>query len=222
LQEPLRKIQQFGDLLKTEHAAALGDELVYLDRMQAAAARMSTLIRDLLSYARISGRAEIREPVSLNQIVARVLLDLELVIEETRAQIQVDHLPTITGDGSQLSQLFGNLLGNALKFRRAGVAPLIEVRAQLVSLIDLPPSVKPIRSADFYHQLTVLDNGIGFEAQYSQRIFEAFQRLHRKHEYAGTGIGLSISERVVISHGGAITASSQPGQGATFTIYLPV
>ncbi|MBO0953136.1 PAS domain-containing sensor histidine kinase [Fibrella forsythiae] len=221
LQEPLRKIQQFGDLLKTEHAAALGSELVYLDRMQAAAARMSTLIRDLLSYARISTRVEIREPVSLSQLVAHVLTDLELVIEETQAQIQVDHLPTIIGDGSQLSQLFGNLLGNALKFRRPGVAPLIEIKAQLVSLADLPLSVKPIRSADFYHQLRVMDNGIGFEPQYSQRIFEAFQRLHRKHEYAGTGIGLSISERVVTSHGGVITASSEPGQGATFTIYLP-
>ena len=221
LQEPLRKIQQFGDLLKTEHAAASGSESVYLDRMQDAAVRMSTLIRDLLSYSQITAETEIREPVSLNQVVEQVLSDLELVINESQARIKVSFLPTIIGDASQLGQLFQNLLSNALKFRRPGIAPLIEVKASIVSATDLPDEAKPIRAVPFYHCIVVSDNGIGFDPQYNRRIFEAFQRLHRKHEYAGTGLGLSITEQVVSNHGGSITASSQPGQGATFSVYLP-
>ncbi|NID11775.1 PAS domain-containing protein [Fibrivirga algicola] len=222
LQEPLRKIQQFGDLLSTEYAAALGSQGVYLERMQAAASRMSNLIQDLLSYSRITAQSAVRQPVSLHQVVDQVLTDLELVIEETNARISVGSLPTVTGDATQLVQLFQNLLSNALKFRQPATTPFIQLRAQLVPHADLPVTVKPVRPADWYHQLDVVDNGIGFEPQYAQRIFEAFQRLHRKHEYAGTGIGLSICERVVTSHGGAITASSQPGHGATFTVYLPV
>ncbi len=222
LQEPLRKIQQFGDLLKTEHVAGLGDAAVYVDRMQGAANRMSILIADLLSYARISAQGEIREPVLLDHVVSQVVTDLELLIEETSAQINVDSLPMVIGDASQLGQLFQNLLNNALKFRRVDLAPLIRIQASLIDQADLPATVKPIRSAPSYHRLDVIDNGIGFDPQYTPRIFEAFRRLHRKHEYAGTGIGLSISERVATSHGGAITASSQPGQGATFSVYLPV
>lgn len=222
LQEPLRKIQQFSDILKTEHAAALGNELVYLERMQEAAGRMSNLIRDLLSYSQISAHTVLKEPISLQQVVNQVLIDLELLIEETGAQITVDSLPSVIGDASQLTHLFQNLLSNALKFRRPGIAPVIRLQARLVLHADLPVGVKPVQLTHSYHQLDVVDNGIGFENQYAQRIFGAFQRLHRKHEYAGTGIGLSISERVVASHGGAITASSQPGQGATFSIYLPI
>ncbi|XAZ81991.1 PAS domain S-box protein (plasmid) [Fibrella sp. ES10-3-2-2] len=223
LQEPLRKIQQFGDLLRTEHAVALGEEVVYLERMQSAAQRMSSLIQDLLRYSRISGQsAASQAPVLLQQVVAQVLTDLELVIEETGAQISVDPLPTLIGDPSQLAHLFQNLFSNALKFRRPGIAPVISLQARLIGQADLPIHVKPGKLTQFYHQLEVVDNGIGFEPQYGQRIFGAFQRLHRKNEYAGTGIGLSISERVVTSHGGAITATSQLGQGATFSIYWPV
>lgn len=222
LQEPLRKIQQFGNLLKTEHAAKLGDEQIYLDRMQAAAERMSSLIRDLLSYSHITARTEVREPVSLDQVVRQVLTDLELVIQEKNAQIYVDLLPTIIGDASQLGQLFQNLVSNALKFHRPGAHPVVTVRAQHILHADLPEDVVPIHQTPLYHLIEVADNGIGFDPQYTGRIFEAFQRLHRRHEYSGTGIGLSISERVVTSHGGAIKATSQPGQGATFSVYLPV
>ncbi|MEZ0539780.1 PAS domain-containing sensor histidine kinase [Fibrella arboris] len=222
LQEPLRKIQQFGNLLKLEHSAALGDELVYLDRMQVAAERMSTLIHDLLSYSRISAQSEVREAVSLNHIIEQVMTDLELIIQETKAQIKIGALPTIIGDASQLGQLFQNLLSNALKFHRPGVSPIVDVSAHIIAYTDLPEHIKPIKATQLYHQIEVSDNGIGFEPQYAERIFEVFQRLHRKHEYAGTGIGLSISERVVTNHGGAISATGQLGQGATFTIYLPV
>lgn len=222
LQEPLRKIQQFGDLIKTDHALVSGDALTYVDRMQSAARRMSALIKDLLSFSQLAHRQEVWLPVSLNKVMEEVLADLELIIQETGAQVTVEPLPTVVGDPLQLGQLMQNLLSNALKFQRPGVAPLIEVKAQLVLPTQLPPSVKPIRSAQFYHHLDVRDNGIGFDEQYVERIFQVFQRLHRKHEYAGTGIGLSICERVVTNHGGALTATSQPGQGAVFSVYLPI
>lgn len=221
LQEPLRKIQQFGDLLKTRYTESAGEELVYVERMQTAAARMSTLIRDLLSYSRISTHQDNNTPVSLQQIVATVLNTLELTIQKTGAQIQVESLPTLSGDASQLGQLFQNLISNALKFRRPNTVPLIEVRAQLVAATDLPTSVKPSRVALQYYRIEVADNGVGFDTKYLNRIFQVFQRLHGKNEFAGTGIGLAICEKVVTNHGGAITATSQPGQGATFIIYLP-
>ena len=226
LQEPLRKILQFGDLLKARYATSTGEELLYLERMQAAASRMSTLIRDLLSFSRVSTRQVAVRPVPLNQVVNAVLTDLELIIGETGAQINVDSLPTVLGDETQLGQLFQNLLSNALKFRRvdesgALVTPLIRVSTHLVVATDLPPTVKLIRTHPFYHQVDVTDNGIGFDEKYRDRIFQVFQRLHGKNEYAGTGIGLAICEKVAANHGGAITAASQPGQGATFSVYLP-
>ncbi|GAB3789166.1 hypothetical protein GCM10028818_57150 [Spirosoma horti] len=222
LQEPLRKIQQFGDLLKTRYTDSTDETLVYLERMQTAASRMSTLIRDLLEYSRISTQRDQSAPVSLQAIVASVLDTLDWTIQQTGAQLQVGPLPTLTGDASQLGQLFQNLLSNALKFRRADVPPQIQVWAQAVAFVDLPAGVKPGRVAVEYHRIDVQDNGVGFEEKYLDRIFQIFQRLHGKNEYGGTGIGLAICEKVVTNHGGAITANSQPGQGATFTLYLPV
>jgi PAS domain S-box-containing protein len=221
LQEPLRKIQQFGDLLKTRYAGSVGEELVYIERMQSAAKRMSLLIKDLLDFSRISTQRDASGPISLQTVVKDVLSTLELDVEELGAQIRVVPLPTVTGDGSQLGQLFQNLLSNALKFHRPGLAPVIDLEARLLPVDQLPPGVKPSRGAVAYHQIAVIDNGIGFDEKYAERIFQVFQRLHGKSEYAGTGIGLAICEKVVANHGGAITATSQPGQGATFTIYLP-
>ncbi|WP_461126564.1 ATP-binding protein [Spirosoma aerophilum] len=222
LQEPLRKIQQFGDLLKTRYTGSTDEALLYLERMQTAASRMSTLIRDLLEYSRISTQRDQSAPVSLQAIVASVLNTLDWTIQQTGAQVHVGPLPTLTGDASQLGQLFQNLLSNALKFRQADTPPLIQVWAQPVASVDLPAGVKPGRVAVEYQRIDVKDNGIGFEDKYLDRIFQVFQRLHSKNEYAGTGIGLAICEKVVTNHGGAITASSQPGQGATFTLYLPM
>ncbi|MBC3787909.1 PAS domain-containing sensor histidine kinase [Spirosoma utsteinense] len=221
LQEPLRKIQSFGDLLKNQYATGLGEGITYLDRMQSAASRMSTLIRDLLAYSRISTQQEATARVPLTQVVRQAVLDLDLLIGETRAVIRIDPLPTVLGDTSQLGQLFLNLLGNALKFRRTGVPPQVQIQAHHVLPSDLPPSVKPARAAPTYHRIDVTDNGIGFDEQYVDRIFQVFQRLHGRSEYTGTGIGLAICEKVAANHGGAITARSQPGQGATFSIYLP-
>ncbi|GAB4020244.1 PAS domain-containing sensor histidine kinase [Spirosoma koreense] len=221
LQEPLRKIQQFGDLLSSHYSGVGGDAPGYLERMQSAARRMSVLIKDLLELARLTNPRETSQPVALEGVVNGVLTDLEMLLEETEALVEVAPLPMIVGDAGQLGQLFQNLLSNALKFRRPQVAPSIQITYQRLGADSLPPLVKPARMAPTYHQIQVIDNGIGFEAKYVERIFEVFQRLHGKGEYAGTGIGLAICERVVSNHGGAIMAYSQPNQGATFTIYLP-
>ncbi|MDJ1504252.1 PAS domain S-box protein [Xanthocytophaga agilis] len=221
LQEPLRKVQSFGDLLKKQYAHQLGEGVQLLERMQSAAGRMSVLIRDLLSFSRVSSQKDMSESVSLTQVLSTVLTALELRIEETKAIIQADPLPTVFGDASQLEQLFQNLLSNALKFHKKDVAPIVEVRYQQIDSKNLPSSVKVIKHTRYYHQIKVSDNGIGFEEEYAERIFQIFQRLHSRVEYAGTGIGLAICEKVVTNHGGAIIATSQLGNGATFTIFLP-
>ncbi|MBN8822203.1 MULTISPECIES: ATP-binding protein [unclassified Spirosoma] len=223
LQEPLRKIQQFGDLLQTRLTGlASSEELGYLERMRTGASRMSTLIRDLLTFSRISTQQDKGGVVSLNALVDRVLDVLELVIDELGAQIQIDPLPTILGDAVQLEQLFQNLLSNALKFHRPDFAPQIRISCQTLASSQLPPTIKPARRTPTYHCIEVADNGIGFEEKYLDRIFEVFQRLHVRSQYAGTGVGLAICKKVVINHGGVLTARSQPGQGTTFLIYLPV
>lgn len=221
LQEPLRKIQSFGDILKEQYQTSLGDGIMYLDRMQQSAGRMSTLIKDLLNYSRISTGQELRELVSLPVILDTVLSDLELVIRDTGAVVRIDPLPAIRGDASQLRQLFQNLLTNALKFRVTDVAPVIYVRTEVISAEVIREPIFPTRPATFYYRIEVIDNGIGFDDRHVNRIFQLFQRLHGRNEYSGTGIGLAICEKVVANHGGAITASSQPGHGAVFRIYLP-
>ena len=222
LQEPLRKIQQFGDLLKSQYAESLGEGVDYLERMQSAASRMSTLIRDLLNFSRISTQRDTNVPVPLDKVVSTVLTDLDLRIQETGAVVTVAPLPTLLGDQPQLEQLFQNLVSNALKFRRAGIQPVVHISSYRVNHPDLPSSVKPVRTAAAYHRIDVADNGIGFDEKYVDRIFQVFQRLHGRNEFAGTGIGLAISEKVVANHGGAITATSQPGQGTTFSAYFPI
>ncbi|KAA6438296.1 PAS domain-containing protein [Dyadobacter flavalbus] len=222
LQEPLRKIQQFGDILKNRYIGEIGEGAGYLQRMQAAASRMSALIRDLLDFSSISTYRDNPKPVDLNEVVITVLSDLELTIVETGARLQVGMLPVIQGNALQLGQLFQNLLSNALKFRRPDQLPVIQVSSGTVRHSELPPLVKPTRLAGKYHRIEITDNGIGFDEKYANRIFQVFQRLHGKNEYAGTGIGLAICEKVVSNHGGAISAAGRVGQGATFVIYLPV
>jgi len=222
LQEPLRKIQSFGQLLAQQYQQGLNrDGQDLLERLQSAADRMSTLIKELLTYARLSTRQQAFEPVSLLDIVKQVQETLELSIQQTGARLAVGSLPTIQGDAIQLSQLFQNLLSNALKFRQPEEPPFIKIDCQLVARQDLPNEIVPAQSTDRYYQIRVSDNGIGFETQYAERIFQAFQRLHNRQQFEGTGLGLAICQRVVENHGGAITADSKPGHGATFRVYLP-
>ena len=222
LQEPLRKIQSFGDILKNRYADQLGDGVTYLERMRMAASRMSVLIRDLLIFSRMSTRQEATDSVDLNGVVKTALNDLDLLIQETGAVVEVPSLPTIQGNQSQLGQLFQNLISNALKFRRADGTPAIRIGCQVIDHIDLPAQVKPTKLTGAYYAISVSDNGIGFDNRYVDRIFQVFQRLHTKTEYVGTGIGLAICEKVATNHGGAITAISPPGEGSTFCLYLPV
>ena len=222
LQEPLRKIQSFGDMLRNQYKEELGESgNDYLLRMQASASRMSVLIKDLLTYSRISTQQDSSATVSLTSVINAVLADLDLAIQETVALVRVDSLPTVQGDKSQLGQLFQNLLNNALKFRKTGQPPQISITCQTIAATDLPPSVWPTREATAYYRIDVADNGIGFDEQYVDRIFQVFQRLHGRSQFAGTGIGLAICEKVTANHGGAITAQSQPDEGAIFSVYLP-
>ncbi|MVM35954.1 hypothetical protein GO755_38430 [Spirosoma sp. HMF4905] len=227
LQEPLRKIHQFSDLLKTRYAAPSGEELNYLNRMQLAASRMSLLIKDLLTFSRISTSPAPDVSVSLQQVINDAIDNLSVTIGETQAQIQVGILPTVQGDPSQLGQLFQNLLSNAIKFSRKDqsgqqIAPQITIQATNLLANELPVTVKPVQSTEAYYYIKVIDNGIGFDEKYTDRIFQVFQRLHGKGEFAGTGVGLAICQKVVTNHGGAITATSKPGEGATFSVYLPI
>ena len=222
LQEPLRKIQSFSSLLEEQLAGQLTNiSRDYLQRISQAGARMSTLITDLLAYSRISTHQQAHGPVSLPAVVADVLTTLDWVISQCQAQVVVHDLPMVKGDASQLSQLFQNLLSNALKFSRPNQRPQVEVKSVLLPQSKLPMEVRATNPGGMFHQISVRDEGIGFDAQYVDRIFQVFQRLHGKNEYAGTGIGLAICQRVAINHGGAITATSKPGEGATFWVYLP-
>ena len=180
-------------------------------RMQDAATRMQRLIEDLLALSRLSTEAQPFTQVSLDAILQEVLQDLEARIEQTQASIHTDPLPTIEADPTQMRQLLQNLLSNALKFTRPDIPPKIDVTCA-ESFVDGRKCVI----------ITVQDNGIGFDEQYSVRIFSAFQRLHGRDAYEGSGIGLALCARIVDRHNGRITAHSTPDEGATFTVTLPV
>ncbi|WP_077920717.1 ATP-binding protein [Spirosoma sp. 209] len=229
LQEPLRKIQSFGDILRSQSSPAVDDhsrELI--DRMQSAASRMNTLIRDLLTFSRLSTQSQPFRTISLPEVVRDVLTDLEATIHEKQAQVEVTSLPTVLGDALQLRQVFQNLLSNALKFAKPASGqqkPHIRIDCEQVPGSAVRPLPgQPIAASDtsrLFYAISVTDNGIGFDEKYLDRIFTIFQRLHTRSEYDGTGIGLTIVQKVVENHRGYISARSQPGQGATFTIYLP-
>ncbi len=211
LQEPLRKISAFGDRLAQRHSEALTpDGREYLDRMLAAAQRMQQLIEGLLNYSRVATRGLPFERVDLNEVLQGVLSDLDARIHVSQGRVESDQLPVLDADPLQMRQLFQNLIGNALKFKRAGVAPVVRITAE--------PCV--VEERDCW-RLTVADNGIGFEPEYVDRIFGVFERLHGRDEYEGTGIGLAIVRKLVARHGGTITAEGKPGSGAAFSIVLP-
>jgi PAS domain S-box-containing protein len=219
LQEPLRKITTFGDRLRERSGGALDDTgLDYLTRMQNAASRMQKLIESLLLYSRVTTKAEPFTTVDLGQVVREVLSDLEVRVESTGAVVEAADLPAVHADPLQMRQLFQNLLGNALKFRRPEVAPVIRVLAQPGSAGDAPAEGDVSRR---WWELRVVDNGIGFDPKYAEKIFGVFQRLHGRSEYEGTGVGLAICRKIVERHGGTITALSAPGEGATFVFRLP-
>ncbi|HEX6833246.1 MAG TPA: ATP-binding protein, partial [Rudaea sp.] len=215
LQEPLRKVRAFGDRLRLHlgHQAD-ADALGYIERMRVAAERMQRLIDDLLAYSRVAKREMQLRSLATGDVVAGVLADLETRIEQAHAVIDCGPLPMVYAEETQLRQLFQNLIANAIKFSRPGVAPRITVRGETFRPSD------PLDRRNWV-RLTVSDNGIGFDNRYADRIFAAFQRLHGRGEYEGSGIGLAIVRRIAERHGGNVFASGVAGEGATFTIELP-
>ena len=208
LQEPLRKVRTFNEQLTVLEADRLSDQgRDYLTRANAAAERMQKLIEDLLKFSRVSTQGRPFERVDLAEVANRVVVDLEAQVDDAGARVEVGELPVITADPLQMQQLLQNLISNALKFRREGVDPVVLVTAERDG--------SNIR-------LKVADNGIGFESRYAARIFRIFERLHGRTEYPGTGIGLALCRKIADRHGGSIEAESEPGQGATFIVTLPV
>ncbi len=215
LQEPLRKIQAFGDRLKTKYGPMLeASGADYVERMQAAAQRMHILINDLLTFSRVASKAQPFVPVSLNNIAEEVLGDLEVRIQQSGGGVELGALPGIEADPLQMRQLFQNLIGNALKFHRPDVPPRVTVHGEIKE--------QPSESAPGLCEIRVEDNGIGFEEQYLDKIFTPFQRLHGRTEYEGTGMGLAVCRKIVERHKGMITARSTPGSGTTFIVHLPI
>jgi PAS domain S-box-containing protein len=214
LQEPLRKIQAFSDRLKAKAEGTLVPEAVdYVNRIQNSAQRMQTLIIDLLSYSRVTTKAQPFVPIDLNQIVSQVVSDLIVRLEKTGGKVVFKDLPTINADSSQMNQLFLNLINNALKFHRPGIPPVVEIKSRVL---------KGPRTRLDKCEITIQDNGIGFDEKYVDRIFTIFQRLHGRNEYEGTGIGLAVCRKIIDRHEGQITANSIPGEGSTFIITLPM
>lgn len=218
LQEPLRKIVTFSNLLKEKLPDMTPGADAYLGKIVASSLRMTDLINDVLDWSKIARSKETFTAVDLNAILEEVKNDFEFLIQDRHATVESTHLPCIHGIKIQMSQLFSNLISNALKFSRE--QPDIRIRARNADLQEIRKKPR-LDHACAYVEITVSDNGIGFEEKYSEQIFKIFQRLNSRSEYSGTGIGLAICRKIVENHGGLITATSGPGQGATFTIILP-
>ncbi|MCD6065457.1 MAG: sensor signal transduction histidine kinase [Bacteroidetes bacterium] len=220
LQEPLRKIQTFASRIQEKESDTLSENgKDYFNRMKEAARRMQTLIQDLLSYSRTSTSERVFIDTDLNELIKELKADFKEAMQEKNAAIVTGNMCRIKVIPFQIRQLLENLVSNALKFSDPSVPPVIHIESELKEGSGLQ---NPSLSAGIYCHLSVSDNGIGFDPQYKERIFEVFQRLHGKTEYSGTGIGLAIVKKIVENHNGLIEASSKPGEGARFDIYLPV
>lgn len=211
LQEPLRKIQAFGDRLKSTCQDSLNEKgLDYLERMLNAASRAQILINDLLDFSRVTTKAQPFQPIKLSEVLEGVLSDLEVRIEKSGVILEVDPLPIVEADALQMRQILQNLIGNALKFIREGVTPMVQVRSRVY-----------MENEQEWCEIRVIDNGIGFEQQYAERIFQIFQRLHGRKTFEGTGIGLAICRKIAERHNGTLIAQGELDQGATFIFTLP-
>ena len=221
LQEPLRKIQAFGDRLRSRCADALDESgRDYLARMLNAAERMQRLIQDLLQLSRIVTRAQPFERCDLVDVVKGVLGDLEVRISALNATVTIENLPFLDGDATQMRQLFQNLIANALKFQSVGVKPEVRVTGSVI--LNLHGQLPTSAHAAPLVEIRVEDNGIGFEQKFAEQIFGAFKRLHTREEFDGSGIGLSVCRKITDRHHGKIVAQSESGKGATFIVTLPI
>ncbi len=223
LQEPLRKITAFSGRLESKLGPTLDDKnRDYLNRITGAAFRMQTLITDLLAVSRVATTGKALEPTMLSEVLVDVLSDLEVAIEKAGATIDVSMLPPVAADATQMRQLFQNLVGNALKFVDPETKPHIKISARAAHSSELPRILSGSTDQTFA-LISVSDNGIGIDDEHAEKIFTAFQRLHGRDEYDGSGIGLAVCKRIVDRHGGAIelAPSDTDSTGATFRLFLP-
>ncbi len=221
LQEPLRKIQMFISRIKDSDSSNFTEQqVIYIDKVKSSANRMQTLIKNLLSYSRISKKKKDFVQVDLNLVLDKVQEDLEAPIRESEVEFMLGNLPEVRGVPFQLEQLFNNLISNSIKYRSILETPRIEITSQKMERSSIPADFN--KKAKEYYCISVKDNGIGFDQANAHKIFELFQRLHQKNEYSGTGIGLAICKKIVEKHKGHIVAHGYVNKGATFYIYLPV
>ncbi len=222
LQEPLRKIQMFISLLSEEAEAdrLSGKSLVYFGKINDAATRMQMLIKNLLSYSRIESTEENFEEIDLNEILEEIEYNFSESIKDANIDIIKKKLPTIKGINFQMVQLFSNLISNSIKYRNIHNDSKILIEAFKVSKNQIKANF--VKTSENYHKIVFSDNGIGFNQQNAEKIFNIFERLHLKTEYSGTGIGLSICKKIIENHHGFIHAKGEPEKGAIFYIYLPV
>lgn len=221
LQEPLRKIRTFIDILNAKHASSVDQKAgEYLKKIDRSAQRMQVLISDILTFSRFSANGDGFTETDLNETLEEVLSDLEVVIEEKKAVITSQPLPSLMVVPSMIRQLLQNLVSNALKFTKKDVAPAMNIRCEEVKGKTIPNITPGLEKKRFY-AITVEDNGIGFDEQYAEMIFVIFKRLHSSGEIEGTGIGLAICKKIADKHGGFLYAKSKVGEGSSFTLALP-
>ncbi len=211
LKEPIRKIQFFIKFVRDQLTDRLNEnELQIFNRIENATQRMELLINDLLVYSQVSYISHEEETVDLNEIIKQVVVDLDLAIQQKNVSLKIETLPTLKGYSRQLQQLFQNLISNSIKYSQIEKQPEVAITSSIIKQGDL----------NYYH-IKITDNGIGFEQQYAEKIFQMFARLHGKSEYSGSGVGLAIVKKVIDNHKGIITAESTPKMGSTFNILLP-
>jgi signal transduction histidine kinase len=210
LKEPLRKIQIYSDRIKTEFLSNNNDGRTYMQKIIVASQRMTTLINDLLNYSKLSGEG-LFQPTDINKIVKDLKSDLELLISEKQATILVEEFPEMQVIPGQIRQLFQNIIGNALKFSRPDVLPVVKIHVEIIDINN-----------EKHCEISISDNGIGFNEAYKDKIFTMFQRLHTREAFEGTGIGLAIVKKIVEKHNGSISVTSKEGEGTTFTVILPI
>ena len=220
LQEPLRKIQIYSGMLRDRKSLETQDK-DFLEKIWQSSQRMSLLLTDMVAHSNATGKAKIFRPVSLNEVVATILSDFELAIIEKGAVISIDPLPEVNASPLEMNNLFFNLIDNALKFSDDSRQPEIAIRCKRMTEQTISEYI-PLPVADKkYYDISIRDNGIGFNVKYAEQIVKVFSKLHHKETYPGSGIGLPICRSIVASHGGALFAESRPGEGSAFHIIIP-
>lgn len=222
LQEPLRKIITFTNMLETSVGEGISTSAKnYMDRIMHSSMRMRSLINDILNYSQLAKSDDQFKEVDLNEVVQHLMMDYDLLIEQKKAKINIEVLPTVKANLAQMTQLFRNLIGNALKFTQSDRDPIISISVLPVELYDIE-KIQAGKSNSEFCKIQIKDNGIGFKPEYFERIFNIFQRLHSKNDYEGTGIGLAMCKKIAQNHGGDIFAESKFGEGAAFSIIIPL